>query len=79
LNLVELGKKIKTLRKERGITQQELAKKVGISRTTLSHIENGYFYKISVVTLEKLLSVLGYTLEIKPKNPFVRNSSTLNA
>ena len=72
MNLEELGNKIKNLRKERKLTQEELAKKTGISRTTLSRIENGFFYKISVTTLEKLLAVLGYTLEIVPKNPFVQ-------
>ena len=71
--IFELGVKIKNLRKEKNISQEELAKKAGISRATLSKIENGYFSKVSVVTLEKILAILGYTLEIKPKNPFVKN------
>jgi transcriptional regulator with XRE-family HTH domain len=71
--IFDLGVKIKNLRKEKNISQEELAKKAGISRTTLSKIENGYFSKVSVVTLEKILAILGYTLEIKPKNPFVKN------
>ncbi len=73
MTLSELGDRIKKLRKERNITQQELAKRSGISRTTLSRIENGYFAKISVVTLEKILSLLGMSLDIKPKNPFIKN------
>jgi len=71
--IFDLGVKIKNLRKEKNISQEELAKKAGISRTTLSKIENGYFSKVPVVTLEKILAILGYTLEIKPKNPFVKN------
>ena len=71
--IFDLGVKIKNLRKEKNISQEELAKKAKISRTTLSKIENGYFSKVSVATLEKILSILGYTLEIKPKNPFVKS------
>lgn len=36
-----LGEKIKHSRKELGLTQQEFAKKLGISRSNLSDIENG--------------------------------------
>ena len=36
-----LGKKIKTFREKAGLNQQELAKKLSISRPTLSQIENG--------------------------------------
>jgi len=72
LNLSNLGKKIRTIRKEKDMTQQELAKKVDISRTTLSKLENGYISKISIATLENILSVLGYTLTIEAKNPFVK-------
>ena len=72
MSLLEIGKKIKTLRKERGFTQEELASMVGISRATLSKIENSSFNKVSAVVLENILSSLGYGLDIKPKNPFVK-------
>ena len=36
-----LGERIKNLRKERGITLVEIAKKTGIDQATLSRIENG--------------------------------------
>lgn len=36
-----LGEKIKQSRKELGLTQQEFSKKLGISRSNLSDIENG--------------------------------------
>ncbi len=72
MSLLEIGKKIRLLRKERGYTQEELAKMVGISRATLSKIENSSFSKVSAVVLENILSSLGYGLDIKPKNPFVK-------
>ena len=70
--LFELGEKIKTLRKEKKLSQVELAKKSGISRATLSKLENGNLTKISVATLDRVLGVLGFTIDIKPKNPFVK-------
>lgn len=38
---VKLGRRIRSLRNERGIYQADLAEKAGISRITLSRIENG--------------------------------------
>jgi transcriptional regulator with XRE-family HTH domain len=70
MNLLELGAKIKQLRKERKITQADLAKQAGISRATLSKLENGYFAQVSIVVLNDILNHLGYGLDIKPLNPF---------
>lgn len=70
MNLLELGETVKRLRKERGMTQEALAKKAGISRATLSKLENGQIAQISVVTLNDILNHLGYELDIKAMNPF---------
>ena len=69
--LCDLGKRIKTLRKEKNLSQEKLAKEVGISRVTLSKLENGYFANVSIATLDNVLSILGYELELQVKNPFV--------
>ncbi len=69
--LSELGSRVKSLRKERKISQEELAKTVGISRNTLSKLENGYIANISIVTLDRVLNALGYQIDIKPNNPFI--------
>ncbi len=37
--MVNIGEKIAVLRKQRQITQEQLAKQLGISRPTLSHYE----------------------------------------
>jgi len=71
MNLLELGETIKKLRKEKKLTQQELAKITNISRTTLSKLENGYIANISIVTLNDVLNQLGHELDIKPINPFI--------
>jgi len=70
--LSELGERIKTLRKERKLSQEELAKRAGISRNTLSKLENGYIANISIVTFEKVLNILGYQIDIKQNNPFIK-------
>ena len=71
MNLLELGSSIKTLRKEKKLTQSTLAKNVGLSRTTLSKLENGYLSQISIVTLNNILNHLGYEIDIKTLNPFI--------
>jgi transcriptional regulator with XRE-family HTH domain len=69
--LSDIGNRVKELRKEKGIKQEELAKAAGISRNTLSKLENGYIANISIVTFDKVLNVLGYQLDIKVVNPFI--------
>ncbi len=68
--LSEIGTKVKSLRKEKNISQENLAKMVGISRNTLSKLENGYIANISIVTLDRVLNVLSYEIDIKVVNPF---------
>ncbi len=69
--LSELGKTIKDLRKEKGISQVHLAKQADVSRATLSKLENGYIANVSIVTVNQILSILGYEIDIKPANPFI--------
>ncbi|MGD6889381.1 helix-turn-helix transcriptional regulator [Bacillus mobilis] len=50
------------MRKEKRITQEELAKKVGITRAYLSNIENAK-HKPSLDVALKIAKVLGSTVE----------------
>ena len=68
--LSELGKTIKELRQQKGLSQEILAQEANISRATLSKLENGYIANISIVTVNQILSLLGYEIDIKPTNPF---------
>jgi len=72
VNLLELGDTIRRIRKERGLSQENLARKAHISRATLSKLENGNIAHISIVTLNDVLNHLGYELDIKASNPFIR-------
>lgn len=58
-----MGIRIKEIREERGLTQEELANKANVSRATLSEIENNPQKKPTIRTLEKLASALGVTLD----------------
>lgn len=42
-NLLELKNNLKSVRKEKGLSQTELANMVGVSRNTISSIETGQF------------------------------------
>ena len=70
MNLLEIGETIKKLRKERGYSQEELAKMANISRPTLSKLENGLLAKVSLATFLNILRILGHDIEIVPFNPF---------
>ena len=53
MNYVDFGRRVKHLRKEQGITQEELALNVGISASFLGHIERG----TRVASLETLVKL----------------------
>ena len=53
LLLVNLGLKIKELRNQKNITQQELSDLIGVKRQYISQIESGE-YNITIDTLNKI-------------------------
>ena len=58
----ELGKKIKRMRVNRGLTQEQLAEAVDVSQRTLSGIEIGENF-VTAETLDKILKALNTTSE----------------
>lgn len=56
-----LGKRIKFLRNEIGISQEELADRAEIDRTYITSVECGK-RNISIVNIEKIAKALGVTL-----------------
>lgn len=51
------GEKLKSLRKERGLTAKQLAKKSGLTAVSISNYENGH-RKPNLVGISKLASAL---------------------
>jgi len=54
--------RIEEIRKERGVRQEELAKALGVSRQTISSLENGR-YNPSILLAYKTAKYFGMTIE----------------
>lgn len=54
--------RIEEIRKERGILQEELAKKLGVSRQTISSLERGR-YNPSIFLAHNIAVFFGMTIE----------------
>ena len=54
--------RIEQIRKERGILQDEFAKSMGVSRQTISSLENGR-YNPSILLAHKIATFFGMTIE----------------
>jgi len=57
-----LKNRIEALRRERGIRQEELAKKLGVSRQTISSLENGR-YNPSILLAHNVAVFFGLKIE----------------
>lgn len=55
--VVNLSSKLKMMRNRQGLTQLELAKKIGVSESYICQIENGKM--ISIKKLDKMAKALG--------------------
>jgi transcriptional regulator with XRE-family HTH domain len=64
--LFDIGKQIQRARKGRKISQLEVAKALGMSRTTIGQIENGTVQDIGVRKLIRVLEFLGLELRVRP-------------
>lgn len=56
---ISIGEVIRGLRKEKGISQEELAKKARVDRTTIARLECGVFKSLSVNKLEGVARAIG--------------------
>jgi transcriptional regulator with XRE-family HTH domain len=56
-----IGSRLRKLRKERGLTQAELARQIGIQQSDLSRMEQGE-YRVSLDNLFKMLAVFDLEL-----------------
>ena len=68
----DVGEFLKDARKEKGITQAQMAKKLGFSPVTLSALET--VKNVSSQKIELYLQMLGYRIVIVPKSAKVEVS-----
>jgi transcriptional regulator with XRE-family HTH domain len=67
LDLQELGTEIKSLRKEKKWSQSDLEHYSGITKRTLSKIENGFIDEVGIKKVETILDLLGVEFSLRPK------------
>ena len=58
-----LSKRVKEYRKQKGLTQQKLAEKTGLSFNTITKIEQGIGDSPTLKTLVKLADTLGVSID----------------
>jgi transcriptional regulator with XRE-family HTH domain len=63
--LFEIGTEIKKVRKRRNITQEKMAKDLGMGRSTICQIESGVVQDIGVRKLIRILEYLGLELRVR--------------
>ena len=63
--IFNIGQEIHEARKKRKLSQAQLAKALGMSRTTIGQIENGTVQEIGVRKLIRVLEYLGLELCIR--------------
>lgn len=68
MNLEQLGLEIKTLRKDNKYSQDDMENFSGITKRTISKIENGFVDEVGIKKVETILELLGYEFSIRPKN-----------
>lgn len=59
-----IGQRIAQLRKEKGLTQEQLSELTGLDRTNIAKIENGK-YNVSIDILNKVCASLGAKINIE--------------
>ena len=62
MNLVSIGNRVKTLRIDKGLSQDELARRIDFDRTYLSRVESGK-QNMTVDALLKICDGLGVTIK----------------
>jgi transcriptional regulator with XRE-family HTH domain len=69
LALADIGSRIGLARKEQRLSQMELARKAGVSRSTIDLLENARAREIGYSRLARILAAAGLELKLQPIAP----------
>ncbi|MCF7688753.1 MAG: helix-turn-helix domain-containing protein [Cephaloticoccus sp.] len=69
MDFVESGSVIRKARRQAGLTQADLAKRLGMSRTTLSQVETGVISELGIRKFAQICNRLGLEIKIGPRHP----------
>ena len=77
MNNKELGKNLKRLREDKGLSQKELADKLNYTRQNLSKWERGIAFPFDEETIGKLAKILGVSKKelLNPKELIIASTS----
>lgn len=64
MDFVDLGQKLRAARVRAGLTQTDVARPLGMSRATISQLENGTIQDLGVRKLVRLCQRLGLELQV---------------
>ncbi|MBF0433080.1 MAG: helix-turn-helix transcriptional regulator [Fibrobacteria bacterium] len=62
---LEVGYMVRSIRKKVGLTQVELAKKMGVSQQVVSKLEHGEVDNPTINTLQRIAAVTGAKLKVE--------------
>ena len=68
MNDIQLGLALRSVRIKRRLRQSDLAAEVGISASSVSHVERGRFGRLSFMTLRAIAERLGVSLQLVPRS-----------
>lgn len=69
MNFLHAGQTIREARKHAGLTQESLARRLRMSRTTISQLETGVFSELGIRKFAQVCERLGLELQVRTPNP----------
>lgn len=69
MDMVEVGEVIRSRRRSLGLSQQEVASQNGMSRATLSNLENGKLPELGLRKVMAICSTMGLEVVVKEAAP----------
>lgn len=67
MSLTEIGEILRNARRTAGLTQAELARRLGMSRATLSQLENGVIGDLGIRKVALICDRLGLEILVRPR------------